>query len=179
MNDHIFNVLFLGSGNSARSIMAEAILNHVGKGRFRALSAGNHPVGQVNPFAIEQIQRANLSVEGLNSKSWSEFAMPEAPALDFVFMVCDKVAQEDCPVWPGEPMTAFWEVEDPVAAEGSKEEMRQAFSKAFTQINWRISIFTSLPLAKLSQLALKSELENLSQLKERRRSPRNDPPFES
>ena len=158
--------------------MAEAILNHVGKNRFRAFSAGNQPDGQISPFAIEQIQRANLSVGDLHSKSWNEFAKPDAPTLDFVFTVCDKVSQNDCPVWAGLPMTAIWEIDDPLLTQGSREEMHHAFSQAFSQINWRISIFTSLPFAKLSKMALKSELENISQLKERRSSPRPVAPFE-
>jgi arsenate reductase len=177
MNDQIFNVLFLGSGNSARSIMAEAILNHIGKGRFHAFSAGSHPDDLINPLAIEQIQRANLPIEALNCKSWNEFAKSNAPTLDFVFTVCDEVAQEEYPKWRGQPMVAHWGVEDPDSVEGSIEEKHHAFSKAFTQINWRISIFTSLPLAKLSSMALKSELDNISQLKERRNSPRHVSPL--
>lgn len=166
MNGHIYNVLFLCTGNSARSIMAEAILNHFGKGRFHAFSAGSHPAGKVNPFAIEQLKRSNLPIDGFRSKSWSEFASPEAPQLDFVFTVCDNAAGEICPAWPGQPMTAHWGIEDPVAAEGSDEEKLRAFSAAFSQLNRRISIFTNLPIKKLDAMSLKRELDTIGQLRE-------------
>jgi len=163
MSDRIYNVLFLCTGNSARSIMAEAILNHnlIGKGRFQAFSAGSHPAGRVNPFAIEQIERARLSAAGLRSKNWQEFAAAGAPPLDFVITVCDNAAGEVCPVWPGQPMTAHWGIEDPAAVEGSEEDKRRAFSHAFALLNRRISLFLSLPLAKLDAVALKRELDGI------------------
>ena len=161
-----FNVLFLCTGNSARSIMAEALLNHTGKGRFHAFSAGSHPAGQVNPLAIEQLQHAGLPVEGLRSKSWDEFATPGAPSLDFVFTVCDNAAGEICPVWPGQPMTAHWGIEDPASVEGDEDARRRAFALAFTQLNRRISLFTSLPLDKLDSIALKKTLDDIGRLRE-------------
>jgi arsenate reductase len=166
VNDRIYNVLFLCTGNSARSIMAEAILNHLGKGRFHAYSAGSHPAGQVNPFAIEQLQRASLPTDGYRSKNWSEFAAPDAPELDFVFTVCDNAAGEVCPVWPGQPMTAHWGIEDPAAVEGSAEEKRRAFSATFSQLSRRISIFINLPLTKLDAMSLKRELDTIGHLRE-------------
>ena len=164
MSDHIYNVLFLCTGNSARSIMAEAILNHQGKGRFRAFSAGSHPAGRVNTFALDQLQRASLPTDGLRSKSWDEFSLPDAVQIDFVFTVCDNAAGEVCPVWPGQPMTAHWGIEDPAAVEGS--EAKHAFSAAFTQLNRRISIFLSLPIAKLDAMSLKRELDSIGRLRE-------------
>jgi arsenate reductase len=166
MSDQFYNVLFLCTGNSARSILAEAILNHTGKGRFRAFSAGSHPAGKVNPHAIELLTRQGLSVIDLRSKSWDEFAAPEAPHLDFVFTACDNAAGEVCPVWPGQPMTAHWGIEDPAAVEGSDEDKRRAFSKAFAEMNRRISLFTSLPLAKLDAMAIKRELDQIGRLRE-------------
>ena len=166
MKDKIYNVLFLCTGNSARSIMAEAILKHLGKGRFRAFSAGSHPAGQVNPFAIEQLQRVSLPIGGLRSKNWDEFSAPDAPALDFVFTVCDKAAGELCPVWPGQPMTAHWGIEDPAAVEGSEDQKRQAFTKAFGQLNRRISLFISLPFSKIDAMSLKKELDTIGHLRE-------------
>lgn len=166
MKDKIFNVLFLCTGNSARSIMAEGILNHLGKGRFRAFSAGSHPAGQVNPFAIEQLQRTSLPIEGLLSKNWEEFSKQDSPELDFVFTVCDKAAGEVCPVWPGQPMTAHWGIEDPAAVEGSEDDKRQAFTQAFTQLNRRISIFLSLPFSKIDAMSLKKELDTIGHLRE-------------
>ncbi len=166
MKDRTYNVLFLCTGNSARSIMAEAILKHLGKGRFRAFSAGSHPAGQVNPLSIEQLQRVSLPVGGLRSKNWDEFSAPDAPALDFVFTVCDKAAGEVCPVWPGQPMTAHWGIEDPAVVDGSDEEKRRAFSTAFAQLYRRIAIFLSLPFAKLDAMALKKELDNIGRLRE-------------
>jgi arsenate reductase len=166
MNDRIYNVLFLCTGNSARSIMAEAILNHVGKGRFHAFSAGSHPAGKVNPFAIEQLKRSSLRTDGLRSKNWSEFSSNDAPQLDFVFTVCDNAAGEICPVWPGQPMTAHWGIADPAAVEGSDDEKKHAFSTAFSQLNRRISIFTNLPLTKLDAMSLKRELDTIGHLRE-------------
>lgn len=166
MKDKIYNVLFLCTGNSARSIMAEAILKQLGKSRFRAFSAGSHPAGQVNTFAIEQLQRVSLPIGGLRSKNWEEFSAPDAPPLDFVFTVCDKAAGEVCPVWPGQPMTAHWGIEDPAAVEGSEDDKRQAFSKAFTQLNRRISIFLSLPFSKIDAMSLKKELDTIGHLRE-------------
>jgi len=164
MSDRIYNVLFLCTGNSARSITAEAILNQLGKGRYRAFSAGSHPAGFVNPFAAEQLRRAHLSTDGLRSKNWDEFAAADAPHLDFVFTVCDKAAGEVCPVWPGQPMTSHWGIEDPAAVEGSDEEKQRAFSLAFQLLNRRISIFLSLPFAKLDAMALKKELDDIGLL---------------
>jgi arsenate reductase len=166
MSERVFNVLFLCTGNSARSILAEAILNHLGKGRFRAFSAGSHPGGQVNPFAIALLQKQGLAVADLRSKSWDEFAVATAPALDFVFTVCDNAAGEVCPVWPGQPVTAHWGIEDPAAVQGSDEEKRKAFSKAFAEMNRRISLFTSLPLAKLDAMAIKRELDQIGRLRD-------------
>lgn len=167
MSNRIFNVLFLCTGNSARSILAEAILNHGGGGRFRAYSAGSHPAGRVNPFAIELLARQRLSVTDLRSKNWDEFAAPEAPFIDFVFTVCDNAAGEVCPVWPGKPMTAHWGIEDPAAVEGSDDDKRKAFFKAYTELNRRISLFTSLPLDKLDTMAIKNELDEIGRLRER------------
>ncbi|MCX7179809.1 MAG: arsenate reductase ArsC [Proteobacteria bacterium] len=161
MSERVFNVLFLCTGNSARSILAEAILNHSGQGRFRAFSAGSHPGGKVNSFAIELLAKQGLAVCELRSKSWDEFATPGAPHLDFVFTVCDNAAGETCPVWLGQPMTAHWGIEDPAAVDGSDENKRRAFIKAFTEMNRRIALFTSLPLAKLDAMAIKSELDKI------------------
>jgi arsenate reductase (thioredoxin) len=164
--DKVFNVLFLCTGNSARSIMAEAILNHLGRNHFRAFSAGSHPAGYVHPLAAEQLRRARFSSEGMRSKNWDEFARPDAPHLDFVFTVCDKAAGEVCPVWPGQPMTAHWGIEDPAAVEGSDGEKQRAFALAFQLLNRRISIFLSLPLAKLDAISLKRELDSIGRLRE-------------
>ncbi|HUW50493.1 MAG TPA: arsenate reductase ArsC [Sulfuricella sp.] len=167
MSDKTYNILFLCTGNSARSILAEALLNHLGKGRFRAYSAGSHPAGAVNPFAIELLQRSKLPVSALRSKSWDEFAAPGAPEFDFVFTVCDNAAGEACPAWPGQPMTAHWGIEDPAAAEGSDEDKRKAFSQALAQLNRRISIFVSLPVEKLDKLSLKKQLDDIGHLREK------------
>ena len=161
MRTEVFDVLFLCTGNSARSLMAEAILNSLGKGRFRAYSAGSFPTGQVNPFALALLQANRLQTEGLRSKSWDEFAQPGAPFLHFVFTVCDQAAAEPCPVWPGQPMTAHWGVPDPAAAQGTDDEKRRAFLAAFTLLNRRISLFTSLPLDKLDALALAEKLREI------------------
>jgi len=165
-NDRVFNVLFLCTGNSARSILAEAILTHNGRGRFRAFSAGSHPGGTVNPFAIELLEKNGLSVADLRSKSWDEFAAPSAPPIDFVFTVCDNAAGEVCPIWPGKPMTAHWGIEDPAAVEGSDDDKRRAFLKAFAEMNRRISLFTSLPLARLDAMAIKRELDQIGRLRD-------------
>ena len=150
----VYNVLFLCTGNSARSILSEAALNHRGGGRFRAYSAGSHPAGRVNPFAIELLKSAHIPADGLRSKSWDEFAAPGAPPLDFVFTVCDNAAGEVCPLWPGQPMTAHWGVPDPAAVEGSNAEKTKAFRDVFLTLERRINLFTSLPMASIDQLAL-------------------------
>jgi arsenate reductase len=160
----VYNVLFLCTGNSARSIFAEAILNHRGKPNFHAFSAGSHPTGRVNPFAIHQLESAGLPTTGLRSKSWDEFAKPGAPRMDFVFTVCDNAAQEICPVWPGQPMTAHWGVPDPAAVAGSNEQIERAFREAFVTLDRRIGLFLSLPLASLDALAIKKELDGIGRL---------------
>lgn len=162
MSDH-YNVLFLCTGNSARSIMAEAILNHKGKGRFTAYSAGSHPTGQPRPEAIRQIESAGISATGLRSKSWDEFAAPGAPKLDFVFTVCDNAAKEQCPYWPGQPMTAHWGIPDPATVKGSSEDIARAFRDSFVILDRRIGLFLSLPLATLDKLAIKREIDNIGQ----------------
>jgi len=156
-----FNVLFLCTGNSARSIMAEVLLNHLGKGRFRAFSAGSHPRGSVHPLAIATLRRNHLPVEGLGSKSWDEFAVPGAPQLDFVLTVCDHAAKETCPVWPGQPMTAHWGIEDPAVLEGTLEQQQRAFNLAFRALDARLRIFTSLRLESLDSLALQRKLDEI------------------
>ncbi|HSD41640.1 MAG TPA: arsenate reductase ArsC [Burkholderiales bacterium] len=158
------NVLFLCTGNSSRSIMAEAILNAVGKDRFRAYSAGSHPTGQVNPYALEQLLHARLPTEGLRSKSWDEFAGPGAPELDFVFTVCDQAAGEVCPMWPGQPMTAHWGVPDPAAAEGDRDKIRRAFFVAYDVLFRRIGLFTGLRLERLERLALQRKLDEIGEV---------------
>jgi protein-tyrosine-phosphatase len=167
MAERIFNVLFLCTGNSARSILAEAILNSLGKGRFRAFSAGSHPKGDVNLFALELLQKNRFPVAELRSKFWDEFAAPGAPALDFVFTVCDNAAGEACPIWPGQPMTAHWGIEDPAAMEGSNEQRRRAFLTAFKQLHRRISLLTSLPFGRLDAIAIKRELDGIGRLREK------------
>lgn len=161
MSDHIFNVLFLCTGNSARSILAEAILNHIGQGRFRALSAGSHPTGEVNPYVLKLLREQNIPISELRSKSWDEFARSDAPHLDFVFTVCDKAAGEACPVWLGQPLTAHWGIEDPAAVEGSDAAKEHAVSSAFRLLTRRISLFVSLPLDKLDSIALKREVDHI------------------
>jgi arsenate reductase (thioredoxin) len=156
-----FNVLFLCTGNSARSIMAEAIMNRKGRGNFTAYSAGSHPSGTVRPEAIKQLENVRLPTESLRSKSWDEFTKPDAPKLDFVFTVCDNAAKEVCPFWPGQPMTAHWGVPDPAAVEGSPGEITKAFRDAFFMLDRRISLFSSLPLASLDSLAIKKEIDNI------------------
>jgi arsenate reductase (thioredoxin) len=156
-----YNVLFLCTGNSARSIMAEAIMNHKGRPNFTAYSAGSHPSGTVRPEALRQLEAAHLPIRGFRSKSWDEFAKPGAPKLDFVFTVCDNAANEVCPVWPGQPMTAHWGVPDPVAVHGTGEQVEKAFRDAFFLLDRRISLFLSLPLSTLDGLALKKEIDNI------------------
>jgi arsenate reductase len=160
MKDH-WNVLFLCTGNSARSIMAEAILNQKGRGRFTAYSAGSHPAGRVHPGALTQLEIAHLPTAGLRSKSWDEFEWPEAPQLDFIFTVCDNAAKEVCPVWPGQPMTAHWGIPDPAAVRGTEEERAKAFREAFFLLDRRISLFLSLPMSSLDHLSLKKELDRI------------------
>ncbi len=163
MNERIFNVLVLCTGNSARSIMAEALINTMGGGRFKAYSAGSHPGGTVNPLAIEQVAATGYPLDSLRSKSWDEFASPAAPAMDFIITVCDNAAGEVCPVWPGHPMTAHWGFQDPVAAQGTEDERRRAFVKVFRQIRGRVSTFIALPLAVLDRQAIKRELDVIGQ----------------
>jgi arsenate reductase len=157
----IYNVLFLCTGNSARSILAEAILNHRGEGRFKAFSAGSHPNGQVNPFALAQLERAGLPASGLRSKPWDELAAPGAPPLDFVFTVCDQAAGEVCPVWPGQPMTAHWGMPDPAAVQGTDADKAKAFRNTFVALDRRILLFTSLPIDSLDRLALTHEVRKI------------------
>ncbi|MFA7669654.1 MAG: arsenate reductase ArsC [Burkholderiaceae bacterium] len=164
MNDKIYNVLVLCTGNSARSIMAEALINTIGKGRFRAYSAGSHPAAAVNPFAIEQVGQAGYPIDVLRSKSWDEFAGPDAPHMDFVITVCDNAAGEVCPVWPGHPITAHWGFEDPAKLEGSDEEKRHAFAKVCRQISTRVQRFCALPIDKLDHNAIKREVSEIGQL---------------
>lgn len=163
MADKVFNVLFLCTHNSARSLMAEALLNNptVSRGRFKAYSAGSHASGKPNPFALERIRQVGLPTDGLRSKDWDEFAKPDAPKMDFVFTVCDNAANEVCPVWPGQPMTAHWGLPDPAAIEGSDEQKRRAFAGAFRHLSNRISLFTSLPMSKLDKLSLQKKLDEI------------------
>jgi protein-tyrosine-phosphatase len=156
-----FNVLFVCTGNSARSILAEAYLNATAGGRFRAYSAGSHPAGKVNPSAVELLQKKGIATEGLRSKSWDEFASPGAPALDFVFTVCDNAAGEVCPLWLGHPASAHWGMPDPAAVAGSDEEKRRAFLSAFATLSARIQLLLNLPIDKLDALALKTSLEDI------------------
>jgi len=162
MKSH-YNVLFLCTGNSARSIMAEAILNLKGRPNFTAYSAGSHPSGVVRPEALQELQTAHIPTQGLRSKAWDEFALPGSPKLDFVFTVCDNAAKEACPVWPGQPMTAHWGVPDPAVVRGSAAEIQRAFRDAFFMLERRISLFLSLPLKSLDGLALKQELDKIGQ----------------
>jgi protein-tyrosine-phosphatase len=161
MEDKIYNVLFICTGNSARSIMAESILQHLGRGRFVAHSAGSHPKGEVHPKALATLRSLRLNADGFRSKSWSEFAQPGAPRLDFVFTVCDQAAGEVCPVWPGQPMTAHWGVADPAAVVGSDQEQRDAFHDAAILLKRRIELFLSLPLRKLDAIALREQLQQI------------------
>jgi arsenate reductase len=161
VNDRVYNVLFLCTGNSARSILAEAILNDRGRGRFRAFSAGSHPKGAVHPQALALLDRMGLPTAGLRSKAWDEFAQPGAPPLDFVFTVCDNAAGEVCPIWPGQPMTAHWGQPDPAALEGTDVEQANAFREAFRTLGRRIDLFLSLPLATLDRLALGNKVREI------------------
>ena len=161
-----FNVLFLCTGNSARSIMAEVISNRAGRGAFRAFSAGSHPKGQIHPYTLDLLRKLNYDVSGLRSKSWNEFAGPDAPKLDFVFTVCDNAAGESCPLWPGQPMTAHWGVPDPAAATGKEAEIRLAFADTMRMLTSRINIFVSLPLRSLDQLTLQKQLESIGKTKD-------------
>jgi arsenate reductase (thioredoxin) len=164
MTAPVYNVLFLCTGNSARSILAEAILHASGRDSFRAYSAGSHPKGEVHPLALEQIRSVNLPADGYRSKSWSEFAAPDAPKMDFVFTVCDKAANEVCPVGPGQPMTAHWGVPDPAAVEGTQEEKQKAFRLAYLQLQNRINLFLSLPLGSLDRMSLHQKLKDIGQI---------------
>jgi arsenate reductase len=161
VSNRVYNVLFLCTGNSARSILAEAILNDRGRGRFRAFSAGSHPKGAVHPQALGLLERTGLATDGLRSKAWDEFAQPGAPPLDFVFTVCDNAAGEVCPIWPGQPMTAHWGQRDPAAVEGTDLEKANAFREAFRTLERRIDLFLSLPLATLDRLALGNRIREI------------------
>jgi arsenate reductase len=163
MTEHPFNVLFLCTGNSARSIIAEAVLNRAGQGRFRAFSAGSHPKGKVHPYTLDLLRKTHFDVSRMRSKSWLEFAQPDAPKLDFVFTVCDDAAGETCPLWPGQPMTAHWGVPDPAAATGNEAEVRFAFADTLRMLTNRINIFVSLPLGKLDRLSLQKKLDDIGQ----------------
>ena len=162
-----YNVLFLCTGNSARSVLAEAYLNSAGRGRFKAYSAGSHPTGKVNPFALELLAKHKLSTEGLRSKNWDEFAQAGAPQMSFVFTVCDNAAGEVCPVWPGHPITAHWGVEDPAAVIGTDDEKRKVFLKAFTQLATRINFLVNLPIEKLDRLTLQAKVSEIGKTREK------------
>ena len=164
MSDRLYNALFLCTGNSARSILAEAILRNLGAGRFQAFSAGSQPKGEVHPFALELLQNLKLDTSFARSKSWNEFAAPGAPKMDFVFTVCDNAANESCPVWPGQPMTAHWGIPDPAAAEGTDAEKHLAFADAYRQLSNRISAFLALPLASIDRMSLQSRLREIGKL---------------
>lgn len=159
MTEKVYNVLFLCTGNSARSILAEAIMNRAGQGRFKAYSAGSQAKGEVHPYTLDLLRQLNYDTSFARSKNWDEFARTDAPHLDFVFTVCDNAANESCPVWPGQPMSAHWGVPDPAAAEGTEAEKRLAFSDAYRMMDARISIFTNLPLASIDRLALQKRLD--------------------
>lgn len=165
MSDNkVYHVLFLCTGNSARSIMAEKLMQHWGRGKFMAYSAGSFPTGRVNPYAIETLQAHGLSTEGLRSKCWDEFSGADAPHIDFIFTVCDNAAGEVCPIWPGHPMTAHWGVEDPAAVDGSDEDKRAAFRQASLYLENRIKLFAALPLDKLDRLATQQEIQRIGTL---------------
>ena len=165
MTNDLYNVLFLCTGNSARSLLAEALLNRWGKGKFHGYSAGSHPTGKVNLLALEILERQGFSTEGLRSKAWDEFAVTGAPQMDFVFTVCDNAAHEVCPVWPGQPMTAHWGVADPAAVEGSEFEKIQAFREAFRVLEKRIQAFVNLPVSLLDKIKLKQELDQIGKIR--------------
>jgi arsenate reductase (thioredoxin) len=164
MSDRIYNVLFLCAGNSARSILAEALIDHWGKGRFRGFSAGSFPKGVVHPLALSLLAELELPTFGLRSKSWDEFARPGAPLMDFVFTVCDRAAGEICPVWPGQPLTGHWAIPDPAAVQGSEAERRRAFRDALYRLESRIKLFVALPVDKLDRLALKRRIDDIGRL---------------
>lgn len=164
MPESVYNILFLCTGNSARSIMAEAILNREGSGRFMAYSAGSHPKGEINPQTLRLLESLKYETSTYRSKSWDEFAEPGAPEFDFVFTVCDDAAGESCPVWPGQPMTAHWGIEDPAAATGNEAEISFAFKEAYRLLYQRITIFASLPIASLDRLALRSKLREIGRM---------------
>lgn len=164
MSDRIFNVLFLCTGNSARSILAESILRKDGRGRFQSFSAGSEPKGEVNPFALKVLESLDYPTEGMRSKSWLEFAAPDAPVMDFVFTVCDNAAGESCPVWPGQPMTAHWGIEDPAEVEGTDLQKHAAFLTAFRYLKNRLIAFTSLPLSGIDKLSLGTQLREIGRL---------------
>jgi len=166
VENRVFNVLFICTGNSARSIMAEAVLNRAGQGRFRGFSAGSHPKGQIHPYVIDLLQRLNYDVSGVRSKSWAEFTGPNAPKLDFAFTLCDDAAAEACPTWPGQPMTAHWGMPDPAAATGTEAEIRYAFADAMRMITNRINIFVSLPMKSLDELTLQKQLDAIGKTKD-------------
>ena len=159
MGERQYTVLFLCTGNSARSIMAESLMNYWGRGRFQAFSAGSHPKGNVHPLAMEVLRKSRLPTEGLRSKSWNEFGAPDSPPLDFVFTVCDRAAEDVCPTWPGQPMTAHWGIHDPASVEGTQEVQERAFTKALTELDARIKIFTNLRLDSLDRLSLQERLD--------------------
>jgi len=165
MAERPYHVLFLCTGNSARSIMGEVLVNYWGKGRFRAFSAGSHPKGRVHPLTLDVLRRMNMPITGLRSKSWDGFATPDAPPLDFVFTVCDKAAKEVCPIWPGQPMTAHWGIADPAAAEGSDEDKLRAFQIAFRDLDARIKIFCSLRLDLLDRMSLQRRLDEIGDMR--------------
>jgi arsenate reductase (thioredoxin) len=166
MSEKVYNVLFLCTGNSARSVMAEVLLNRAGQGHFRAFSAGSQPKGKVHPYTLDLLRKLHFDVSGLRSKSWLEFSQPDSPKLDFVFTVCDNAAGETCPVWPGQPMTAHWGVPDPAAATGTEAEIRYAFADALRMLTNRINIFVSLPLEKLDRLSLQKRLEEIGRTRD-------------
>lgn len=162
--DRVYNVLFLCTGNSARSILGEALINHIGDGRFHGFSAGSTPKGAVHPITLETLRKAGISTEGLRSKPWDEFATPDAPKMDFVFTVCDNAAGEACPVWPGQPMTAHWGIEDPAAVDGPQFKKEAAFEDALKYLRNRIAAFMSLPLATIDRMTLTSKLQGIGAL---------------
>jgi arsenate reductase len=164
MDHHLYNALFLCTGNSARSILAESILRKDGQGRFQAFSAGSQPKGQINPFAIKVLERLDYPTDGMRSKSWMEFATPDAPVMDFVFTVCDTAAGESCPVWPGQPMSAHWGIEDPAAVRGTDIEKETAFVTAFRYLKNRIGVFVNLPLGGIDKLSLGTKLREIGRL---------------
>ena len=163
MSSRVYNILFLCTGNSARSAMAEAVLNQLGAGKFRGYSAGSHPAGSINPYALDLLERNRFRTNGLRSKSWDEFAQPGAPVMDFVLTVCDKAAGEVCPLWPGQPMSAHWGVEDPAAVVGTEEEKQRAFTSVFVTLRTRVALLVNLPIEKLDRLSLQNELRNIAQ----------------